>query len=450
MKPILYICLCLFLCQKIKAQDGTTYTFDLRNQADLKKVNITSAENFDVLTVNISNLSFVDAPFIAGSVRLEGNRLDESLVLNLNANDKDKNRVNYLQLHHFHESDTDPSQVFVSEMVHLDKSINHVQLVCKMQKLVLAKLNSISIRLFNPTNAQSVKSASFALEGACDVPFTISREVWGSSLGLKNNTQYKNTPAFAPVTHLIVHHSAGGNTSTNWGATVRSIFDFHVNTNGWSDVGYNYLIAPDGTLFFGRGGGNNVVGAHYCAKNNNTMGVCMMGTYTTVAPTDTAWKTLERIFAWKAVESNINPTDLKNLSDLGAIPVVNGHRSGCATECPGDSTFNRLPALRMRLSAIVSACRAVGSQDLTDIGTVLLSPNPVSNGKLTLTTQLLSRESVAIKGYDALGRQIFEQNIKVDAAYLATTLDISTLSKGIYFFTIYVGKNYTTQKVVVE
>ncbi len=450
MKPILSLCLGLFLCQSIKAQDGMTYTFDLKNQEDLKKINLTSTENFDVLTVNIGNLSFTDAPFIAASVRLEGNRLDESLVLNLNASDKDKNRVNYLQLHHFHESDADPSQVFVSELVYLDKSINHLQVICKIQKRGLDKLNSIAIRLFNPTNAQLVKSASFVPESACDLPFSISREVWGSSLGLKNSTQYKNTPTFSPVTHLIVHHSDGANTSTNWGATVRSIFDYHVNTNGWSDVGYNYLIAPDGTLFYGRGGGNNVVGAHYCAKNNNTMGVCMMGNYMTVAPTDTAWKTLERIFAWKAVESNINPTDLKPLSDLGAIPVVNGHRSGCATDCPGDSTFNRLPALRTRLSAIVNACRAVSSQDLKDIGTVLLSPNPVSNGKLTLTTQLNSAESIHIKGYDALGRQVFEQNIKGDVAFSTTTLNISSLSKGIYLFNIYVGKTRRMLKVVVE
>ena len=450
MKPVLYFFLCLSTCVKTTAQQGMTYTFDLSNPEDLKKINITSTENFDVLTVNIGNLSFTDAPFIAASVRLEGQHLDVPLVLNLNATDKDKNQVNAMQMHHFHESEADSSQIFVSELVYLDKSINHVQVVLKMQKPVLEKLNIISIRLFNPTNVPLAKSASFAPESACDVPFSISREVWGTSLGLKNNTQYKNTPAFAPVTHLIVHHSAGGNTSTNWGATVRSIFDFHVNTNGWSDVGYNYLIAPDGTLFYGRGGGNNVIGAHYCNKNTNTMGVCMMGTYTTVAPTDTAWKTLERIFAWKAVESNINPTDSKNLSDLGSIPVINGHRSGCATECPGDSTFNRLPVLRTRLSAIFNACRAVSAKELSDMGTVSLSPNPVSNGTMTLTLQLKSIESIGVKGYDALGRQVFEQNIKGNASFFTTTLDISSLSKGIYLFNIHIGKSFQTRKVVVE
>ncbi len=450
MKSFFYFILCLSICRQTAAQEGMTYTFDLSNPTDLKKINIYTTENFDVLTVNIGNLIFTDAPFIAAAVRLEGQHLDIPLALNLNASDEDKNQVNTMQLPHFHESDADPSHIFVSELVYLDKTTAHIQVVLKMQKPVLGKLNILSIRLFNPTNIPPVKSTSFAPQGACDVPPSVSREVWGASLGLKNTTQFKNTPAYATVSHLIVHHSAGGNTSTNWAATVMSIFDFHVNSNGWSDVGYNYLIAPDGTLFYGRGGGNNVIGAHYCNKNTNTMGVCMLGTYTTVAPTDTAWKTLERLFAWKAVESNINPTDSKNLSDLGSIPVINGHRSGCATECPGDSTFNRLSVLRTRLSVLVNACRAVSTKDLSDMGTVSLSPNPVSNGKMTLTLQLKSIESIGVKGYDALGRQVFEQNIVGNASFSMTTLDISALSKGVYLFNIHIGKSFQTKKVVVE
>ena len=449
MKPLLYSFLCLLLCTKSLAQEGKTVRFDLTNPEDLKKINITSVENFDVLTINIPDLSFTDAPFIAASVRLEGQRLDMPLVLNLNASDADKNRLNYLQLHHFHESDADPSQVFVSELAYLDKTTHHIQVVCKMQKPILDKLNSVSIRLFNPTNIPPVKSTAFSPEGACDAPPSVSRAVWGASLGLTNSVQYKNTPSYTTVSHLIVHHSAGGNISTNWAATVASIFDFHVNSNGWSDIGYNYLIAPDGTLFYGRGGGNNVVGAHYCNKNTNTMGVCMMGNYMMVAPTDTAWKTLERIFAWKAVESNINPMDSKSLSDIGAIPVVNGHRSGCATDCPGDSSFNRLPALRTRLSAVVTACRSVSTKDLNELGTVTLSPNPVINGQLTLTTQLKTMEKMGVKAFDALGRLVFEQQIDVFTEG-GKVLNISTLTKGIYLFKIQVGAAFTTQKVVVE
>ena len=218
-------------------------------------------------------------------------------------------------MHHFHESDADPAQIFVSELGYLDKTVNHIQFVFRMEKTVFQNLNVIQIRLFNPTNIPINKTTSLTPEGACDLPPLVSRSVWGANLGLQNGTIYKGTATYTSVTHLIVHHSAGPNSSSNWAATVASIFDFHVNSNGWSDVGYNYLIAPDGTLFYGRGGGLNVIGAHYCAKNGNTMGVCMMGNYMTVAPTDTAWRTLEKLFAWKAVESNINPTNYAPLRE---------------------------------------------------------------------------------------------------------------------------------------
>ena len=180
------------------------------------------------------------------------------------------------------------------------------------------------------------------------------------------------------------------------------------------------------------------------------MGVCMMGNYMTVAPSDTAWATLERIFAWKAVESNINPSANAPLSDLGSIPVVNGHRSGCATDCPGDMSFNRLPALRTRLAAIVTACRAVSTQDVPDFGKIALSPNPVLNGQMTLTAQLDRPQTVAVKAYNVLGRQVFNQNFGEQNAVFSTELDVSNLVKGVYFFYIYSGKAFSTQKIVVE
>lgn len=450
MKVFFYSVLFTLLCAKTTAQEGQTYSFDFKNPIDAKQIKIVSADNFDVVYVNINDLDFTNAPFIAASVRIEGQHLDENLVLNIHSNDKNNNRLDYVNIHRFHENEEDPTQLFVSELAFLDKNIHHIQVAIRIEKPALDKVNKIQIRLFNPTNLPPAKSTSFAPEGACDLPPSVSRAVWGASWGLTNNVQYKSTPTYSTVTHLIVHHSAGGNTSTNWAATVASIFDFHVNSNGWSDVGYNYLIAPDGTLFVGRGGGNNVVGAHYCAKNNNTMGVCMLGTYTSVAPTDTAWATLEKIFAWKAVESNINPATSAPLSNLGSIPVVNGHRSGCATECPGDSTFNRLPALRTRLAAITTACRAVSTKDLNEIDEVHISPNPVSNGTITLTAQLHSAQNVGIKAFNTLGQEIMRAQIGENVSVFSKDLDVSHLPKGIYFFYINAGKSFTTQKVVIE
>jgi hypothetical protein len=161
----------------------------------------------------------------------------------------------------------------------------------------------------------------------------------------------------ASVTHLIVHHSAGSNTSANWDATVLSIWNSHVNTNGWSDIGYNWLVAPNGDLYEGRGGGNNVIGAHFCGTNGNTMGTCMLGTYTSVNVTDTARATLVKVLGWKCCNSNINPTaqSLHTSSGLNLFNI-SGHRDGCSTECPGNQVYATLPQIRTEVQSYITAC----------------------------------------------------------------------------------------------
>ncbi|NDC78768.1 MAG: hypothetical protein EBZ67_12980, partial [Chitinophagia bacterium] len=147
------------------------------------------------------------------------------------------------------------------------------------------------------------------------------------------------------------------NTSSDWPAVVLSIWNSHVNTNGWADIGYNYLIDPLGRLYEGRGGGDNVTGAHFCGTNGGTMGTCMLGTYTTTSISDTARRMLTRILAWKACGSNINPTGSSwHTSSARNLNHVSGHRDGCATECPGDMTYAELPALRTAVANHIAAC----------------------------------------------------------------------------------------------
>ena len=134
MKTLFYCLFIALFCGKTIAQDGRTYHFDLQKPSDAKQIRIVSADDFDVVYVNISNLSFTNAPFIAASVRIEGQRLDEHLVLNFHATDGHKNRLNYLNAHRFHENEEDPTQLFVSELVYLDQNINHLQVSFKIEK----------------------------------------------------------------------------------------------------------------------------------------------------------------------------------------------------------------------------------------------------------------------------------------------------------------------------
>lgn len=74
----------------------------------------------------------------------------------------------------------------------------------------------------------------------------------------------------APVTHLIVHHEGGGasQTSSNWAQRAFNIWNYHYNVSpeNFCDVAYNWMLAPNGTLYEGRWGSatSNVRGAHMC------------------------------------------------------------------------------------------------------------------------------------------------------------------------------------------
>lgn len=167
------------------------------------------------------------------------------------------------------------------------------------------------------------------------------------------------SPTPTTVSHMIVHHSATAGTASDWAAVVRSIWDFHVHVNGWDDIGYNYLIAPDGTLFEGRG--DNVLGAHFCGTNTGTMGVCMMGTWNDTPPPDTAQATLQALLAWKSCSENLDPLASAFHPASGFnLYRISGHRDGCATQCPGQALYDQLPQLRVQVADLIaSGCTQV-------------------------------------------------------------------------------------------
>lgn len=57
---------------------------------------------------------------------------------------------------------------------------------------------------------------------------------------------------------------------------VRGYQNYHMDSNGWADVGYHDLVCPHSVVFTGRGIG--VVGAHADGFNTSGYGVCFIGT----------------------------------------------------------------------------------------------------------------------------------------------------------------------------
>lgn len=74
------------------------------------------------------------------------------------------------------------------------------------------------------------------------------------------------------VQKIILHCSA-----TKEGANIKAsdIKQWHVKDNGWSDIGYHYVIELDGTIKKGRP--ENVAGAHCTGQNSVALGICYVG-----------------------------------------------------------------------------------------------------------------------------------------------------------------------------
>ena len=240
----------------------------------------------------------------------------------------------------------------VSVLHFLEKEMRYIQLtlIDPSQEIIDLTAHFFSPGITEATENTESETIEFRSFCPCPQPGFEDRQDW-CPMGTCPEIA---SPTFTNESHLIVHHSATSNTSSDWAATVRSIWDFHVNTNGWDDVGYNWLIDPNGVLYEGRG--DRVRGAHFCGTNANTMGVCMLGNYTSISPSDAAKATLEELLAWKSCDRALDPlgTSLHNSSGLNLMHI-SGHRDGCSTACPGDTFYPQLVEVRNNVVAFIDA-----------------------------------------------------------------------------------------------
>lgn len=185
----------------------------------------------------------------------------------------------------------------------------------------------------------------------CEQPIFQSRGEWCEEMECPINEG-----SYTDVTHLIVHHSAGISESSNWAAVVRSIWHYHVDVRGWDDIGYNWLIAPNGVIYEGRL--DNIQGAHFCGQNGGTMGVCMLGNYENeINLNDTSRNALISLLAWKSFDQSIEPleNDYHTSSELD-LYTISGHQDGCETLCPGQSLYLNLDSIRSEVNNILINC----------------------------------------------------------------------------------------------
>jgi flagellar hook assembly protein FlgD len=186
-------------------------------------------------------------------------------------------------------------------------------------------------------------------------PAIITRKQWGA-----NESIVRGSPSYASrVAFAVVHHTAGGTPTTRAqsAAMVRAIEVYHVRSNGWNDIGYNFLVDPFGQVFEGRRGGiaRNVIGAHAQGFNTGSVGVATLGTYSSAKASPAAATAIANLLAWRLDLAHVDPTSRLVWTSLGSpkyppgtavnLAAVSGHRDTGLTECPGTALWKQLPAI---------------------------------------------------------------------------------------------------------
>jgi hypothetical protein len=285
---------------------------------------------------------------------------------------------------------------------------------------------------------------------ACPVsqPAFVNRIGWGC-------TQVWS-PSSTTVTHLIVHHAAGTNTSSDWGAVVLGIWNFHTTPTvsggaGYSDIGYNWLIAPNGVLYEGRYNSSvaNIQGAHFCGTNQNTMGVCMLGDYTNITITTAARNTLTQVLAWKACERSIDPLTNSLLANTGVnYNHISGHRDGCATQCPGNTFYPDLPGVRIDVNNIMNGTTPVTT--IEGVEEFSITPNPVTTTAI-LTLKLNTVKEIQYRIISADGRIIYQSTKqKVSGVWREEVKVMNRLAPAAYTLQLWVNEEMVSRQLIKQ
>ncbi|MFJ9717273.1 peptidoglycan recognition protein [Streptomyces sp. NPDC101213] len=187
-------------------------------------------------------------------------------------------------------------------------------------------------------------------------PGIVTRRGWGADEKLRAKKFVYTTKVKA----AFVHHTASGNTYTcsQVPSLIRGIYRYHVKSMGWRDIGYNFLVDKCGTIYEGRAGGvaKPVLGAHTLGFNSNSMGIAVLGTFTSTKPSAAAVEGVARLTAWKLGLFGADPRGKTYLKSGGGnlyrkgknvrLNVISGHRDGFATECPGRQLYGKLGSAR--------------------------------------------------------------------------------------------------------
>ena len=263
---------------------------------------------------------------------------------------------------------------------------------------------TFSAQRTHPMANGTVRALGIAFDGSADAvlsadraalrPAITSRSGWGARPA-------SSATWVGPSLRLaVVHHTGSGESATYAAADVpamlRAMQAFHMDANGWHDLGYNFVVDRFGRVWEGRDGGVDTltVGAHAYGMNTGSVGVAVLGDFTSAAPSPEAVDAVGHLIGWKlfrhgadpARNGTMLPRDTARYSAGLAVslPRIVGHQDVNFTGCPGN------------LEPVLPTIRAVARQHYD----TMLAASALVDG----TVARIGRGQPAIGDFDKDGR----------------------------------------------
>lgn len=157
----------------------------------------------------------------------------------------------------------------------------------------------------------------------------IERKDWGA-------TPYNGQPAGHIPKRIVVHHTYQPTAEQYLKCArdqdrllfVKRIQRYHQLDRGWADIGYHYLIGPDGKVFEGRDvaligshcGGTPPAGVKRKFSNTGSVGISVIGNYDDEKPSAQAIDSLNRLLGYLMSCYSISADNLFGHFEAWATP----------------------------------------------------------------------------------------------------------------------------------
>lgn len=154
----------------------------------------------------------------------------------------------------------------------------------------------------------------------------IDRRHWLAQPSVSEITYLKK-----PAHYVIICHTASQEAFTQAENVLmlRLLQTFHIESQGWADIAYNFCIGSDGNAYEGRGW--FVQGSHTMSYNAYSVGIAFMGCFLTNLPPESSLKKCKDLIEHGVKIGAISP-DYELL----------GHRQCRPFLSPGDCLFNEI------------------------------------------------------------------------------------------------------------